>query len=177
MKGIIFTELIEMVEEGHGLEVADKLLSHPKLSSAGVYIATGTYPVADLEILLGTLQETLGADRDTLLKVFSGHLFQTFEKKYASLLDGYTDTFGLLKMIEGHIHVEVKKLYPDAELPEFEVERESANELVMIYKSSRHMEALAEGLMEAAAKHFDETFGIQKEKISDEIWRFTLTRT
>lgn len=176
MKGIIFTELIEMVEAGHGLEVADKMLSHPKLSTKGVYIATGTYPVGDLEILLETLQETLGADRDTLLKVFSGHLFQTFESKYASLLENYSDTFGLLKMIEGHIHVEVKKLYPDAELPEFEVESETTDQLVMIYTSSRHMEALAEGLMEAAARHFQETFDIQKEKISAERTRFVLHR-
>lgn len=177
MKGIIFTELMEMIEAGHGLEVADKMLSHPKLSTNGVYIATGTYPVEDLEILLGILQETLGADRDTLLKVFSGHLFQTFEKKYASLLASYTDTFGLLKMIEGHIHVEVKKLYPDAELPEFEVESETNEQLVLIYTSNRHMEALAEGLMEAAAKHFQETFDIQKEKIGADRTRFTLSRT
>ncbi len=175
MKGIIFTELMEMVEEGHGLEVADKLLSHPELSTGGVYIATGTYPVEDLEILLATLQDILGADRDTLLKVFSGHLFQTFEKKYASLLHGYSDTFGLLKMIEGHIHVEVKKLYPDAELPEFEVESESENELILIYRSTRKMEALALGLMEAAAKHFNETFEIRQEKNADST-RFTLTR-
>lgn len=177
MKGIIFTELMEMVETGHGLEIADKLLSHPKLSTGGVYIATGTYPVEDLEILLGTLQEILGADRDTLLKLFSGHLFQTFEKKYAGLLEGYSDTFGLLKMIEGHIHVEVKKLYPDAELPEFEVESETQDQLVLIYTSSRHMGALAEGLMEAAARHFQETFDIQKEKITTESMRFTLNRT
>lgn len=175
MKGIIFTELMEMVEEGHGLEVADKLLSHPKLSTGGVYIATGTYPVEDLEILLQTLQEILGADRDTLLKVFSGHLFQTFEKKYARLLEGYSDTFGLLKMIEGHIHVEVKKLYPDAELPEFEVESESVDQLVLIYRSTRKMEALAQGLMEAAAKHFNETFEILQER-TPESTRFTLTR-
>ncbi|MDW3195141.1 MAG: heme NO-binding domain-containing protein [Cytophagales bacterium] len=177
MKGIIFTELMEMVEGGHGLEIADKMLSHPELSTKGVYIATGTYPVEDLEILLGTLQETLGADRDTLLKVFSGHLFQTFEKKYASLLANYSDTFGLLKMIEGHIHVEVKKLYPDAELPEFQVESETSDQLVLIYTSSRHMEALAEGLMEAAAKHFQETFDIRKEKTSPESTRFILSRT
>lgn len=176
MKGIIFTELTEMVEKGHGLEVADKILSHPKLSTGGVYIATGTYPVADLEILLGTLQEILNADRDTLLKVFSGHLFQTLKKKYSSLLNNYSDTLSLLKMIEGHIHVEVKKLYPDAELPEFEVESETDDHLVLIYKSTRHMEALAEGLMEAAASHFGESFDIQKEKTSPDSTRFTLTR-
>ncbi len=177
MKGIVFTDLIEMIEEGHGLEIADKLLSHPKLSTGGVYIATGTYPVEDLEILLAELQKILGADRNTLLKIFSGHLFQTFEKKYAGLLRGYSDTFGLLKMIEGHIHVEVKKLYPDAELPEFEVENDTKDQLVLIYRSKRQMAALAEGLMEAAAKHFNESFEIHKEHQDTHTTRFTLNRT
>lgn len=176
MKGIIFTELIEMVEEGHGLEVTDRLLSLPKLSSGGVYIATGTYPVSDLEILLAELQRILGADRDTLLKLFSGHLFKTFERRYADLLDSYSDTFGLLKMIEGHIHVEVRKLYPDAELPEFEVADEDDRQLVLIYRSSRHMQALAMGLMEAAAAHFGETFDIQQAALANGDTRFTLTR-
>lgn len=175
MKGIVFTDLIEMVEEGHGLEVADKLLSHPDLSTGGVYIATGTYPIEDLEILLAELQKALGADRDSLLKIFSGHLFQTFETKYASLLDSYSDTFSLLKMIESHIHVEVKKLYPDAELPEFEVEKDTEDQLVLVYKSTRHLEALAEGLMAATAKHFNETIEIKKETLSTESTRFILT--
>ena len=168
---------MEMVEEGHGLAVADKLLTHPGLSSGGVFIATGTYPVADLEILLSELQAQLGASRDDLLKLFSGHLFKTFTRKYADLLRAYSDTFSLLKMIEGHIHVEVRKLYPDAELPEFEVERESEQELVLIYKSSRKMEALALGLMEAAAQHFNESFEIVQNTMKNGNTRFTLIRT
>lgn len=176
MKGIIFTELMEMVEEGHGMEVADRLLSLPDLSTGGVFIATGTYPVSDLEILLEELERILGADRDTLLKIFSGHLFKAFERRYADLLGSYTDTFGLLKMIENHIHVEVRKLYPDAELPEFEVESESDRELVLIYKSSRKMEALALGLMEAAARHFNEEFDIQSTQIDKGTTRFCLTK-
>ena len=176
MKGIIFTELIEMVEEGHGLKIADQLLSHPDLSSQGVFIATGTYPVTDLEILLAELENILGANRDALLNLFSGHLFKAFGKRYPELLGNYESSFALLEKIESHIHVEVRKLYPDAELPEFEVVERTDKNLIMIYRSTRNMEALAHGLMQAAGQHFEEELDITQEKLPNGATRFLVTK-
>lgn len=74
----------------------------------------------------------------------------------------------MLSSIENHIHVEVKKIYPDAELPTFFVEQKSENTLVMIYKSSRAMHHFGLGLMNKTFEHFNSTATIVLEKLNKE---------
>jgi hypothetical protein len=52
------------------------------------------------------------------------------------------------------IHVEVLKLYPDAELPSFRVEQRGDDTMTLTYRSNRHMSPLAVGLIEGAAAHY-----------------------
>ena len=44
MKGIIFTEFIEMVEDKFGFEVADNIITNSNLPSGGAYTAVGYKP-------------------------------------------------------------------------------------------------------------------------------------
>lgn len=57
---------------------------------------------------------------------------------------------------------EVRKLYPNAELPRFYYEQQSANELTMYYLSSRHFEDLAVGLITGCLAFFDVTGTVSK---------------
>ncbi|MFT6414777.1 MAG: hypothetical protein ACJARZ_000109 [Dokdonia sp.] len=43
MKGIIFTEFLDLVEATFGLEMVDIILNASKLPSNGVYTTIGTY--------------------------------------------------------------------------------------------------------------------------------------
>ena len=51
------------------------------------------------------------------------------------------------------VHVEVRKLYPDAELPSF-VTRWEGDAFVLEYRSQRPFAALAEGLLRGAIVHW-----------------------
>jgi predicted hydrocarbon binding protein len=76
------------------------------------------------------------------------------------------------------IHVEVRKLYSDAGLPEFKYQDENDNELVMLYRSPRKLCALAEGLMAGAAKHFNSDYQLKHDICmhnGDDHCRFELT--
>ncbi|MCZ7680611.1 MAG: heme NO-binding domain-containing protein [Sandaracinaceae bacterium] len=61
MKGIVFTELLEMVEERYSLEVVDRIIERAELPSGGVYTAVGTYPHAEMGRLLRELSAATGA--------------------------------------------------------------------------------------------------------------------
>ena len=74
----------------------------------------------------------------------------------------------MLSSIENHIHVEVKKIYPDAELPTFEVVTKTNNSLIMIYKSSRAMHHFGLGLMNKTFEYFDSTATIVLEMIKED---------
>ena len=70
--------------------------------------------------------------------------------------------FSFLNSIDQYIHPEVLKLYPDAELPRFQSEIKSDNEMVLNYMSSRKMSDLAIGLIKGAANYFEEDVDVVK---------------
>ena len=77
---------------------------------------------------------------------------------------GLGSTFDFLEKLDGYIHVEVRKLYADAELPKFQkVTPAEANKMVMVYRSSRVFADLAAGLMAGCAAHFGEQITITRE--------------
>ena len=80
----------------------------------------------------------------------------------------YKDPITMLASIEDHIHVEVRKIYPDAELPTFTIEEQSETHLIMIYKSSRAMHAFGKGLMNMAFDHFNQKATIIIEKLNEQ---------
>ena len=82
------------------------------------------------------------------------------------MLDAYTDPMELISSIENHIHVEVKKIYPDAELPSFEIKEKTANSLIMIYRSSRAMHHFGLGLMKKTFEYFNVSSEIKLKKLN-----------
>jgi len=168
MKGIVFTEFIDLVEEKFGLEMVDKIISASTLDSNGVYTAVGTYSFSEMLQLLQHLSENTGISIDNLLLVYAEHFFSVIEKSYPGLLATYKDPIEMISSIENHIHVEVRKIYPDAELPTFEVEDKTDDSLVLIYKSSRAMHHFGLGLMNKTFAHFNSTATIDLEKIKED---------
>jgi hypothetical protein len=73
---------------------------------------------------------------------------------YPSFFKGTHTAFDFLEQVEDFIHVEVKKIYPNAELPKFQTNRVNEKKLEMTYHSDRSMGALALGLIQGCLKHF-----------------------
>ncbi|WP_439130027.1 heme NO-binding domain-containing protein, partial [Polaribacter sp.] len=105
---------------------------------------------------------------DNLLLVYGEHFFSVIETSYPGLLATYKDPIDMLSSIENHIHVEVQKIYPDAELPTFVVQDKTENSIIMVYKSSRAMHHFGLGLMNKTFEHFNSTATIQLEKIKED---------
>ncbi|MDE1207618.1 heme NO-binding domain-containing protein [Tenacibaculum larymnensis] len=168
MKGIVFTEFLDLVEDKFGIEMVDKIIEQSELDSGGVYTAIGTYKFSEMLQLLENLSNNTGVSIDDLLLVYAEHFFSVIEDSYPGLLATYNDPIEMLSSIEDHIHVEVKKIYPDAELPTFLVEEKSENSLVMLYKSSRAMHHFGLGLMNKTFEHFNSSAEIILEKIKND---------
>jgi len=65
------------------------------------------------------------------------------------------------------VHIEVLKLYPDAELPSFTIDHVDDKTLIMLYKSSRPFAMLAQGLIKGAAEYFNEKILIEMVDLSN----------
>jgi len=166
MKGVVFTEFIEMVEEHFSPETADRMLDESDLASGGAYTAVATYDHAEMMSLVGTLSRLVDQPENALVKAFGEHLFGRFAVLYPVFFtDDVRCAFDFLARIDGVIHVEVKKLYPDAELPRFEVESRTPERLSLIYESSRHLGDLAEGLIKGCLRHYGEEVEMRREPV------------
>ena len=154
MKGIVFTEFLEMVEEEFGLEVVDTIIEKAELPSEGVYTAVGTYDFNEMVSLLTQLSEQVSMSVNDLLYAFGLYLFNSLGKVHPEVIQNYNSPLALLNSIEDHIHVHVRKLYPDAELPRFKIIEKTDDSLSMIYSSSRGLYSLAHGLIQKTFEHF-----------------------
>jgi hypothetical protein len=153
MKGVVFTEFMDMVDAAWGPDLLDDVLDAAAVPNGGAYTSVGTYPAAEMGRLVGALASTTGEDVRSLLHAFGAHLLTTFEKAHPQWF-AFDEPLAFLAQVDGYIHVEVRKLYPDAELPRFEILEQSDQRLVLDYRSPRCLHALAEGMILATLKRW-----------------------
>ena len=82
MKGIVFTEFLEMVEGRLGPEVADRMIEESALQTGGAYTAVGTYDHNELMRMAERLGAATGIEVADLLRSFGRHLFGRFVTGY-----------------------------------------------------------------------------------------------
>lgn len=166
MKGIIFREFLELVESKFGVEVVDEIIETSQLESKGAYTRVGTYNHNEFFSLLTNLSQRINAPVKELVLLYAEHLFQVFISNYGNFFKNITDGFEMLASVENTIHVEVLKLYPDAELPTFVILQHTKTELILKYSSPRKMGDFAEGLIHCCMHHFGHNYAIEREDLS-----------
>ena len=99
MKGLIFTEFLEMVEDGMGYDTVDQLITESNLPSGGAYTAIGTYDHSEMVTLVMGLSKKTSIPVPDVLHAFGQYLFGTFQKSYSTFLDAAPDAFTFLESI------------------------------------------------------------------------------
>ncbi|MFT5312608.1 MAG: hypothetical protein ACI8Z9_001087 [Paraglaciecola sp.] len=154
MKGVVFTEFMDMVEEVFSADILDYVIAQSDLPNGGAYTSVGTYDHQEIVRMTANLSQQVNLPIEVLLESFGQHLFARFTQLYPTFFEHTTHVFEFLRNIDSYIHVEVRKLYPEAELPRFYHEQQDDTTLVMYYLSSRHFEDLAIGLIKGCLQFF-----------------------
>ena len=170
MLGVVFTEFTDMVEQAFGAETLDEMIGgvESRLESGGAYTTVGTYHHNEMVLLVSQLAKQTGRDIDELVELFGQHLFGRFVVRYPVFFEGIDHALDFLETVEGHIHFEVRKLYPAAELPTFVCDRKAPQLLVMEYHSTRPFATLCRGLIKGCAQHFGAQLEIDESPLADE---------
>lgn len=166
MKGIFFSEFLAFVESNYGLAMVDSIIEKSNLTSGGIYTAVGTYDFQEMLQLLEHLAEASNVPTEKLLFNYGCYFFSVLETRYHHLLGCYTSPIELLAAVDHHIHVEVRKLYPDAALPKFSTLEHSDKHLVLQYESSRALYQFGLGLIHKTFTHFNTSARINTKKIN-----------
>jgi hypothetical protein len=188
MKGIIFTEFLDLVEERFGLEMVDKIICQSRLESEGIYTSIGTYSFYEFLQLLHNLSKNNSISIINLLRVYATQIFSAMDTIHPDMLKSYNDSIEMIAAMNQHIekifttkdasHEQLLKAKSFSPLPQFIVKEKTKNSLIINYKSQRRMEHFWLGLMHEMFQHFDETATIVLEKVKkdgSEV-KFTITK-
>ncbi|MBF7074866.1 heme NO-binding domain-containing protein [Glaciecola sp. MH2013] len=165
MKGIVFTEFSQMVEAAFGEDMLDDLIDATNPKSGGAYTSVGTYDHVELVDMVVELSAKVDIPVPKLIHTFGVHLGKVFTEKFESFFKEAGSTLELLKQIDKHIHVEVRKLYPDAELPHFSYQDALTDDdgFKLHYQSTRGFADLAEGLIASTSSYYGESFTVERK--------------
>ena len=166
-----------MVEKVYGYDIVDHIIESSDLPSSGIYTAVGTYSHSEIIQLLTNLSIETEVDPGVLLKLFGRYIFDTFLGAYPQFFEPMEGPFEFLESIDNHIHVEVKKLYPDASLPKFTTDV-AGSKMTMVYYSERKMALFAEGLIEKSFEHWKQEYALSTKSLKDDdsIVEFTIQK-
>lgn len=168
MKGIVFTEYLEFIEDTFGLEIAQRMIDNAALINDGVYTSVGTYNSSELVTMVDELSQLTNIEIPVLLKTYGEHLFSRFAIMYPHFFPKELTINDFFYQIDTYIHVEVKKLYPDAELPLVEVISNKNGVMEIMYSSSRKFGDFAFGLLSGAITHFKQNIEITKSLVEQD---------
>ncbi|ELR65589.1 Guanylate cyclase-related protein [Photobacterium marinum] len=164
MKGIIFTEFLDIVEEAFGLDICQEMLD--KAEDEGIYTAVGSYDHRALVKLIITLSKITNVPAEQLQEIYGEAVFLRLLKTLPAMDPPHQDTFSFIRSVEDHIHTEVKKLYPDATPPQFDFITQTSTKMIMDYKSARCMSHVCLGLIKGCAKHFSQELKVSMEPMN-----------
>ncbi|MCW1968468.1 MAG: heme NO-binding domain-containing protein [Anaerolineae bacterium] len=164
MKGVIFTEFVEMVENQFGIELADEVITSSDLASGGAYTSVGSYDHREMLNLVTNLSAKTNIPVPTLAQVFGGYLFERFTTLYPQFFADIDNALDLLACVDNYIHMEVRKLYTDAELPRVIYENTADGKMRLIYRSARPFADVAEGLIRGCIKHYNEPIEVARDE-------------
>lgn len=168
MKGIVFVELVSMIEDTIGETETDELIERAELPSGGIYTGVGNYESAELNSLVGAVSDKTDIAPKKLHYLFGLRMADMFQDKYRSVFEGKQNTFELLEAIEDEIHRDVRKLYPDAELPQFSHCRPQPHILELTYRSPLRLSQFCLALLEKTLAYYGEKASISTHDSSDE---------
>jgi len=165
MKGVVFNLLEEVVRRHHGEDLWDDLLDDAGLD--GAYTSLGSYADADIEALVAAAAGKLGLQREDVLRWFGQTAMPVLAELYPAFFEPHSSSRTFVLGVNSIIHAEVRKLYTGAECPHFNFRDDADGALLMDYRSSRRMCALAQGFIEGAASHYGEAVDFRHDSCVD----------
>ncbi len=141
MKGIIFKAFEDFVVANFGDEFYEQVLDDTPSAAPGVFVGPGTYPDAVLLALVQTAVQRAGISLEQALTAFGRFAFARLAATAPACVSGHAHPISLLQSIDSIIHIEVKKLYPEAVTPRIQVVQLADDRAQLCYHSERRLKS------------------------------------
>ena len=146
MRGLLFTEFLSFAEGVFEIDVLEDAIEAADLPSGGAYASTGHYPYQELVDIIAHLPMDSVGGVEAGMQAFGQWLAGRFKSSYRHFFERHTDAISFLDSIDDHIHVEVRKLYPQAVPPRVKINQVDSETVLVSYESHRPFATVALGL-------------------------------
>lgn len=180
MKGIFFTEFLEMAEREYGSHTVEKVISHLDAGDNGVFNSSTDYSYIQFVDLIHLLSKEVRISASDIAKNFGEYLFSRLVILYRPQFAGNSDIFEFLEQIDCFIHVKMQEHFPHSGINEFKAEKLNESTFKVSYQSVHELTDLAIGLFMGCQKFFNEELIVKAEIKTDldkELVCFTLTKS
>lgn len=160
MKGIIFNVAEHVVTDEHGADAWDDLLVAAGVD--GVYTAVGNYPDEQFSAIVSAAARTRGETTQDVERWIGRRGMPLLAERYSDFFEP-SDARAFVLTLNDVIHPEVRKLYPDVNVPNFDYHDVGATTLVVEYQSERRMCGFAEGLILGAVDWYGESAVVSQD--------------
>jgi len=134
------------------------------------------YEGYDQTELVGMVQAMLGKSGpgiDEIQRAFGEHMLRYCAHCYPNYFES-EGLFAFLSDVQSRIHADVRRAYPDVDLPSFECREENEARLVMTVYAPPGATAFAEGLVSGCARFYDEEIALSKTDLSGDGTEFQI---
>ena len=168
MKGTIFTSFLSYVEEKLGLKYLDQMLETVDVKSSGIYTTVGTYDHDELLKYIDYINHVSEHEIQILVEDFGYYLFEKLVNEYPKLIIKFENSLDCIYHIDQTIHRNVRKIHPNAELPNMEAEyNDSKDQLTLSYHSKRPFMYLAKGLIHGCIDYYNDNISVHMIDLSE----------
>lgn len=170
MKGVMFNSFTEFIKQKFGTNELDILLQKDNYPNKGGFSALGNYSFSYMHSLVNNSIFLFDCSKNEIVRQFGkftykylyNRLIKTHEdnKNYTK----YNNPYDFLENINIIHFDELRKIYPNAKFPEFEITRLGSNHIVLKYSSFRDMPYLTYGLIEGCLDFYGYNSSITMDK-------------
>lgn len=153
MKGLLFTELLEMVEEDFGYSTANAIVLNAGLSSKGIYTSARTYHRNEMSLLFERLHHYTKLPFEELAKSFGRHLCKRMLIAYPQHIPYLNRVFAFITKKESS--------------PVFEYLHCDGKTLTLLYHPLQKTDCLTDGVIHGYLEHLQQLNRIEETPLQN----------
>lgn len=161
MKGLLFTELLEMIEEEYGYNTANAVVLNAKLHSKGIYTSAKVYHRNEMAVLFEQLQRQTKLPFETLAKAFGRHLCKRVLISYPQQMPYFYRIFSSI----------TKK----GSLALFENFKDDNRTLTVVYDPAQKLTCVTEGIVQGYLEHLRHLNRVEETQTENGKRKFVLS--
>ena len=173
----MFKILEDFIERKKGAKAFSNLVQYTNIESEEPFNSSDNYPVADFYTLLEGACNIYHLRTEEMQKNVGTYLFRHLLREYADLLS-CKKAKKIILSLDKLMRIEIEKLYPEVELPEFIYKDGGGDELEIITLTENKAYFLIESLVREVSSHCKENIIIDCEEITcdgKEAFKYRLT--